>query len=297
MYAKSATDRTDIERSHRRRSRCTVSCGPYTSHGAPVRTLYTLFCLCEIPADSYSLERNKRYLLPSSLTSPLLLSLFLFLSVARKRIARAASGKLLPLGLLLHSALFARGRATGAFLFTRATSCSPRTLFFFLVSPSPCISPLALLPQLLSSFSPLFLLLYPGTRSRGIMQHITEKSKQARRNSPGSDRRIPLSFERRLAHPVASGPRNVGTRVLALFSSSFVKLPVIHLNLFPNNRIEELSPAQQATPSIISVPISSRTCSVINFGTAKLIGKIYLRGLLSQNSDKCLLRSLRRREG
>lgn len=65
---------------------------PYTPHGAPVRTLYTLFCLREIPADSYSLERNKRYLFPSSL-SLLSLSLFLFLLVSRKRIARSGSGE------------------------------------------------------------------------------------------------------------------------------------------------------------------------------------------------------------
>lgn len=95
----------------------------------------------------------------------------------------------------------------GAFLFTRATSCSPRTLFFFLVPPSPSVhgplppppAPSWFFRSFFLSF-PLFLLLHPGTRSRGIMQHITEKSKQARRNSPGSDcpdsRVAPLSLQR-----------------------------------------------------------------------------------------------------
>jgi len=70
-------------------------------------------------------------------------------------------------------------------------------LFFFLLSANfvflSCPS-LALRSRSLSRFFrsvflsfPLFLLLYLGTQSRGIMQHITEKSKQARRNSPGSD--------------------------------------------------------------------------------------------------------------
>lgn len=156
MYVKSATDRRDLEGS-RRRSRCTVvSCGPYTPHDAPVRTLYTLFCLREIPADSYSLERNKRYLFPSSLSfSP---SLFLFLLVSRKRIARAAPGKFLPLGLLLHSALFARGRATGGFSFY-ASHFLLSANFVFLSCPSLAPPPVHGPPRgssvaLLSFFSP-----------------------------------------------------------------------------------------------------------------------------------------------
>lgn len=98
------------------------------------------FASAKCPADSYSLKRNKRYLNSSSLSLfPFALALSLFFSLFPLALLlplclsfscprkRAAARKFLPLGLLLHSALRsgrARGRATGAFLFTRATSCS-----------------------------------------------------------------------------------------------------------------------------------------------------------------------------
>lgn len=74
--------------------------------------------------------------------------------------------------------------------------------------PSTVLFLLPLLPRGSSAASffpfPFSCCSIPGTRSRGIMQHITEKSKQARRNSPGSDcpdpRVAPLSLQRRPSH-------------------------------------------------------------------------------------------------
>lgn len=178
-YAKSATDRRDTERSHRLGLAAPSSraVSAYTSRCTGARTLYTLFCLREIPADSYSLERNKRYLsLPPSLPS-LPLALSFSLSVSRKRVARVRLR-----GSSCHLAYYSTPLSSladelpGAFLFTRATSCSPRTLFFFLVPPSPSVhgplpSPpcsLAVLPQLLSFLSPFLVAPSPGPGHGGL---------------------------------------------------------------------------------------------------------------------------------
>lgn len=133
-----------------------------------------------------------------------LLSFFLYLAllslyptVSRKRIA--APRKLLPLGLLLHSALFApvasRTPLPGLFFLREPTSCSPRENFVFLSCPlpSPCPPFPAHHRPMCSRFFlsfPLFGRSTPGPSHREIMQRITEKSKQARRNLPGWDGRI-----------------------------------------------------------------------------------------------------------
>lgn len=125
--------------------------------------LYFILPPREIPADSYSLERNKRW--PSFFLN----LLFLPFSLLRREEQLAEE---LPLGLLLHSTrLPATDELPGLFFLREPLPA--RTLFFFLV-PRP--------RQFRSSFLSFFPSLScccstgPG---HGIMQRITEKSKQA----------------------------------------------------------------------------------------------------------------------
>lgn len=139
------------------------------------------FASTKCPADSYS-ERNKRCLSsPASSIWPFSPSFSLYPMVSRKRIA--APRKLLPLGLLLHSALFApvasRTPLSGLFFLREPLpALRERTLFFFLVPVPPSFlstfSAHRAAPsctrgsfsQLLSLFGP-FLPFYPETQSPG----------------------------------------------------------------------------------------------------------------------------------
>lgn len=180
---------------HRRRLVRSV----YTSRCTGARrTLYTLFCLREIPADSYSLERNKRYLFPSSLFFSVSLSLSFGLAEENRPRGSGEVPATWPTTPLrsLRSRTSYQGFSFYASHFLLSAN------FVFLSCPSLTLhprSPSRFFRSFFLSF-PLFLLLHPGTRSRGIMQHITEKSKQARRNSPGLDSRVGLlSLKRRFS--------------------------------------------------------------------------------------------------
>lgn len=184
----------------------------YTSRCTGARTLYTLFCLREIPADSYSLERNKRYLSPSFL--PFLRSLSRSLSLGLAEESRACGSGEVPATWPTTPLRSLRSRTSyrGLFFLREPLPALRELCFSFSSLPRPPSAVLFLLPPAPSRFFrsfflsfPLFLLLHPGTRSRGIMQHITEKSKQARRNSPGSELPgfapvAPLSLQRRPSH-------------------------------------------------------------------------------------------------
>lgn len=150
--------------------------GPlYTRCAAAVhRTLYTLFSLhAKYPRLTVtpSKEINKKKG-PS-------ISLRLFLSSRSSARARVAPRKFLPLGLLLHSALFApivRSFADSSyrgFSFYASHFLLPVNFVFLSCPARPPSRPrrlettrFAVLPYLLSLFSP-FLLLHPGTQSRG----------------------------------------------------------------------------------------------------------------------------------
>lgn len=138
---------------HRRLVRSVYTC---TSRCTGARTLYTLFCLREIPADSYSPERNKRYLFPSSPFPSRRLSFSFSWSLAEENRA-CGSGEVpatwptTPLRSLRSSRTSYRGFSFYASHFLLFAN------FVFLSCPSlapPSTVPLAVLPQLLSFFSP-----------------------------------------------------------------------------------------------------------------------------------------------
>ena len=138
-------------------------------------TLYTLFCLHAKYRLTVTLSNEIKGGHPSlSLSLPLSLFFFFFLSSVRKRGATHRGTSTWPT-TPLHS-LTRHGRATGAFLFTRATSCSN---FVFLSCPSPPSASFFLSCFLSFFLSFPFLLLLDQTPTTGIMQRITEKSKQA----------------------------------------------------------------------------------------------------------------------
>ena len=152
------------EKERERRSWFILACAYIRRSEHP---LYFILPPREIPADSYSLERNKRW--PSFSRS-----LHLPPSV-RKRGAQLTEE--LPLGLLLHSTrLLATDELPGLFFLREPLPV--RTLFFFLV-PRPHPPRSSFLPFFLSFLSFPFLVVARPDLDHGIMQRITEKSKQA----------------------------------------------------------------------------------------------------------------------
>lgn len=121
---------------------------------------------------------------------------------------------------------------------------------------------------------PLFLLLHPETRSRRIMQHITEKSKQARRNSPGSDcpdlrvARLPPFGAATFFVRIALGSFSWRTLIygeswladirlilkIIIILSSFVKfyIQLLICESFLKKGIEKFSPRQKTCTGVIS---------------------------------------------
>lgn len=154
------------------------------------RTLYTLFCpptrntrLTVTPSNE--IKRNPPSLSPSLLSSlslPLSVVSVPLVSVAAVRARGSeevpATWPTTPLrSLRSDRPLRSRGRATGAFLFTRATSCSPCELCFSFLSRAPSLARPRRVSRPRSSrffrtflplFFPLFLLLQPrGPSHRG----------------------------------------------------------------------------------------------------------------------------------
>lgn len=151
--------------------------------------LYFILPRREIPADSYSLERNKRW--PS-------------FSHGREE----QLGEELPLGLLLHSAR-SSPRTSYRGLFFLREPLPARTLFFFLV---PRLPPSAG-RFFLSFFLSLSCCCCPGRgppprppRGRGIMQRITEKSKQANHHEIRPDYHSRAPRAARLTSPIPRPP-------------------------------------------------------------------------------------------
>lgn len=189
-----------------------VSCSPCIPHGAPVHNPFILyFAAAKCPADSYSLKRNKRYLNSSSPLSPSLSlspfspcsappSLSLFLLISEESRARGceevpATWPTTPLRSSLRSLadelpglFFLREPLPALSLsFSFANFVFLSCLFLHLPRPPSRSLRSRFFPYpFFLSFSPFLVAPIPEP-SHGIMQHITEKSKQARRNSPGSD--------------------------------------------------------------------------------------------------------------
>lgn len=173
-----------------------VSRDPYIPHWCTGPSLYISFCSAKYLADSYSLKRNKRTTTVLFFSFCFFIYFFsFFLFVSQERIAHATPRMfLLPFGLLLHSALpfapFELTELPRLFFLREPLPTLRRTLFFFLV---PLSYSLFFARYLLGrffrafflSFS-IFLFLHFRIQSRGIMQRITEKSKQAQQNSPES---------------------------------------------------------------------------------------------------------------
>lgn len=250
MYAKSATDRRDIERSHRRRSRCTVSCGPYTSHGAPVHG--APFILYFASAKYRLTVTPSNEIKDTSFPPPFLAPSF---SSFRRR---GRESRVRLRGSCCHLAYYSTPLSSladelpGLFFLREPLPALRELCFSFLSLPRPAstVAPRG------SSAASFFLFPFsccstPGPGHGGIMQHITEKSKQARRNTsgigPAGSARASRSALIRVS-PVARSDRGMSGR--ADSCRCFIKLrqashAIIDLNLLRNKGIEELSPAQK----------------------------------------------------